>query len=100
MSSQSGGGGWNTILLCCSVLSPAFPLVTLGNVTLRKLASDQRSSWLVGVSTGSVVHTLDPRTGELFKVWKAAEPGGGTVGAVSGRRGCGFGGWEEGLWGG
>ena len=56
----------------------------IDNVTLRKLTSDQRSSWLVGVSTGSVVHTLDPRTGELLKVWKAVEVGGGTVGAVSG----------------
>lgn len=62
---------------------------SLGNGTLRKLVADQRSSWLVGVSTGAVVHTLDPRTGELLKMWKAVEVGGGTVGSVSGM----------GLWG-
>ena len=61
------------------------PSPSLGNGTLRKLVADQRSSWLMGVSTGSVIHTLDPRTGELLKVWKAVEVGGGTVGSVSGR---------------
>ena len=64
----------------------------LGNVTLRKLATDQRSSWLAAVSTGSLVHTLDPRTGEVLKGWKALEAGVGTVGAVS----C----WSEGGGGG
>lgn len=85
--SGSGGGAQSVILLCYSVQSLPFPLVVLGNVTLRKLTADHRSSWLVGVSTGSVVHTLDPRTGELLKVWKAVEAGGGTVGSVSGGRG-------------
>lgn len=65
----------------------AFSLVVLGNVTLRKLAADQRSSWLAAVSTGSLVHTLDPRTGEVLKGWKAVEAGVGTVGSVSGWRG-------------